>query len=224
MRSTRSKTVMAALGVALGLSTLSPSISVAQFGYYPAPPIAKCPTGTVLNFDGTCLIRGGSLGHSSTSWSGHRSYHTQPYSVGYGAHYPGRIYAPCPTGTTAQPDGTCLISGFGLGRISYGSTYHSGYHSGHHSNYHRAVAPCPPGTVQQGSLSCHRAHHGLYDFGFQSTLGRVSVSPCGTIAPVSNVQIYPAYRHYAHTATPTYSYRSHTRHSSSWRSPCSSFY
>lgn len=68
--------------------------------------------------------------------------------------------APCPTGTTSQPDGTCMQGGSYSSHTSTGSTYSSGstytggssYSSGSVSS--GGVADCPAGTTSQPDGSC----------------------------------------------------------------------
>lgn len=68
--------------------------------------------------------------------------------------------APCPTGTTSQPDGTCMQGGSYSSHTSTGSTYTSGstftggssYSSGSVSS--GGVADCPAGTTSQPDGSC----------------------------------------------------------------------
>lgn len=74
--------------------------------------------------------------------------------------------APCPTGTTSQPDGTCLMSGSHLSSFTGSSSYTGGstsfssgsYSSGGYSSGGFAssagVADCPAGTTTQPDGSC----------------------------------------------------------------------
>ena len=64
--------------------------------------------------------------------------------------------APCPSNTSPQPDGTCLIRGHGysgfIGSTSYG---HSSFRTHSYGSYgHVEHVPCPPGTVQQPDRTC----------------------------------------------------------------------
>jgi len=84
--------------------------------------------------------------------------------------------APCPAGTTSQPDGTCMQgshhvssyttgSGYIGGSTSYtgGTSYTSGYSS------HGSVAQCPAGTTSQPDGTCLQSGGSSYSSHTSST-------------------------------------------------------
>jgi hypothetical protein len=121
----------------------TPSFSATHYDYEGKP----CSTGCAPSY-GTGVISSGVV-------SSHTSHISTPT---YGTET-----APCPAGTTSQPDGTCLQGGsyshYSSGStISSGSSYSSTYSSGSLSG---SVAECPAGTTAQPDGSCLQ-HGGGY--------------------------------------------------------------
>ncbi|MGJ8560104.1 MAG: hypothetical protein ACSHX3_07700 [Litorimonas sp.] len=83
--------------------------------------------------------------------------------------------APCPTGTTSQPDGTCLQGGSHVSSYTGSSTYTGGssYTSGSYSSGGYAssggVANCPAGTSMQPDGSCLQSGGSSYSSHTSST-------------------------------------------------------
>lgn len=98
---------------------------------------APCPAGTTSQPDGTCM-QGGSHVSSytgSTSYTGGSSYSSGSHSSGYTSS--GGV-ANCPSGTTMQPDGTCLQRGGSSYSSHTSSTYSAPISSTYSSTY---IAP-----------------------------------------------------------------------------------
>jgi len=98
---------------------------------------ANCPAGTTAQSDGTCLQGGGYTDYSVTLPSTHNQTYSDSYSSTttmdtYSAPAPSYSAGPpanCPSGTTAQSDGTCMQTGSSYGSstsYSSGSTYSGG--------------------------------------------------------------------------------------------------
>lgn len=108
---------------------------------------ADCPSGTTLQPDGTCLQGGG---YSGSTYTGPISSGSVGYSSGYssGSSYSSSV-ADCPSGTSRQPDGTCMQnSGTSYSSYSSGSSSASSYSSA------TTTLPCPAGTTMSADGTC----------------------------------------------------------------------
>ncbi len=92
-----------------------------------------------------------------------QSYSQQSYTA------PAALPASCPTGTTAQPDGTCMQSSYSSS-TSYSSTpsYSS---SSVTSSYSGESVPCPAGTSKQSDGSCLQGSGSSYSSGTSYSSG-----------------------------------------------------
>lgn len=109
---------------------------------------APCPTGTTSQPDGTCMQGGGHVSSytGSSSYTGGSSYTSGSYSSGYSSS--GGV-ADCPSGTTMQPDGSCLQRGGSSYSSHTSSTYSAPITSTYSSTYvapELAVECCGPVT------------------------------------------------------------------------------
>lgn len=100
--------------------------------------------------------------------------------------------APCPTGTTSQPDGTCLMNGSHVSSYTGSSTYTGGstsHTSGSYSSGGYAssggVADCPAGTTMQPDGSCLQRGGSSYSSHTSSTYSAPVTSTYGStyVAP-----------------------------------------
>lgn len=122
----------------------------------------SCPAGTTSQPDGTCLQSGSSSFSSSTTYS-EPSYSSSTTSSTYSA--PTTSFEPvsCPSGTTAQADGTCLQSG--SSSFSTGTTYSEpSYSSGTTFSSSSSLGPvnCPAGTTAQADGTCMQGGSNAY--------------------------------------------------------------
>lgn len=158
-----------------------------------------------------------------------QSYQTQSYA---------QAPANCPAGTTAQPDGTCMQSGYSAPATSYGS---SSYSSSSYSSGTSMPADCPAGTTAQSDGTCLQGGSSTYSaptlpdtydsFGsssyssssYSSASSAPANCPAGTTAQPdgtcmeggssasytgSSVEIYTGDATTSSTATPSYGYTS----------------
>ena len=150
--------------------------------YKPAP--APVPVFTHYDYEsspGGCVTRspcGGivSGGYTSTVSTGHIS--TGHVSTGHIASpsFSSEV-APCPAGTTTQPDGTCLQNGHGYVGSSYssgsvissGSSYSSGSYSSGSISSSTIAAECPAGTTAQPDGTCLQHSGSSYSFSSTTT-------------------------------------------------------
>jgi hypothetical protein len=72
----------------------------------------NCPSGTTAQADGTCMQTGSSFSSSTTFSDPAPSYSSPSYSSpSYSSSSFSSEPVNCPSGTTAQPDGTCMQGG-----------------------------------------------------------------------------------------------------------------
>lgn len=120
---------------------------------------------------------------AQTGYEGYSSYQQSSTYTGTGyAGYTGSTYAtetaPCPAGTTAQPDGTCLMHGGGhlppiVGTSGYSSSVTTGY-----SSSTTRIEDCPAGTVRQPDNSCLQAGVGIASSHVVDTGVATTAVPC----------------------------------------------
>lgn len=119
----------------------------------------SCPSGTTAQPDGTCLQTGGSSfsTYSEPSYSSSTSSTTFS-EPSYSSSTSSTTFSEpvnCPSGTTAQSDGTCMQTGstFSSGSsFSTGSTYSEPSYSS--SSSFGTPANCPAGTTAQSDGTC----------------------------------------------------------------------
>lgn len=139
--------------------------------------------------------------------------------------------APCPTGTTSQPDGTCMMSSSHVSSYTSGSSYTGGsssytggssYSSGYTTS--GGVAQCPAGTTSQSDGSClqssgssYSSHtSSTYSAPITSTYSSTYVAPelttacCGPVTSGTTV--------YSGDATPTDTYGGYATSGSTYSS------
>lgn len=128
-----------------------------------------------------------------------RSYYSSSWSTSRPIHHSYQT-ANCPSNTSRQPDGTCLLRHYSSGiygthgiygsSYSYGSSIYSGrsYSTGLYG--HTEYLPCPHGTVQQPDRSCLVSGGVLRTPGYSSSYispytGTYSWSSYGQAVPVA---------------------------------------
>ncbi len=129
---------------------------------------AECPSGTTPNGDGTCMQNSYESTTSYTtpttsyeSYDSTPSYTTPSYSTGAVES------APCPAGTTAAGDGTCMESSYGStsydttsssSTYDYGTTSTTDYGTTDYGSSYGTTSStpvsCPSGTTPNGDGSC----------------------------------------------------------------------
>jgi len=133
-----------------------------------APAIRTAPvySGTHYDYESSHTCNTGTCGVGVVSHSGYAQ-------TGYTAapSYSTEV-APCPAGTTSQPDGTCMqtggshYTGYSSGSTSYttGSTAYTGSAYGGSSYSSGGMAECPAGTSAQPDGTCLQSGHGYSSY------------------------------------------------------------
>jgi hypothetical protein len=144
---------------------------------------------------GTSCSTGGYTGVVSTGYPTVTSgYTTGSVSTGYSQET-----APCPAGTTSQPDGTCMQGGshtsYTTGSSSYigGSSYSSGGYSSSGYSTSGGVADCPAGTTTQPDGSCLQGGGSSYSSHTTSTYSAPVTSTYSSTyaAPTTSTYVAP---------------------------------
>ncbi|MEL6686084.1 MAG: hypothetical protein AAFP97_00510 [Pseudomonadota bacterium] len=127
----------------------------------------QCPSGTSLQPDGTCMMRGSHFGSSTPRFVGSTPISTRFYTSFGSSSFPSTRshtssfsgnYVPCPPGTVQQPDQSCLVSNTGFGTPItqstpiYGNAPTYGYPSSNVPYNNEAAYPAPTAVIFIGSL------------------------------------------------------------------------